>query len=741
MASHGLLPSCSEEGAQQHVASKVMRVLELSPERVLSIAQLSERLDAHDVPSRCLVQEALCLLQVNRRVEEVRPYVYALRDNRKVVGTLSVDADSGQATLLSLHHEQPIPVQNLRGAKSGDTVEGLLTLDGERIVGADVLRVLRMVQRHFTGIITLQRECAWFIPEENLYRDVKVPLFLLAGAKDGDSVVVEVDERTQGLSVMQGKVVRLLGSKREPKTYAAMRLERYGFSLKYSEEAKSEARRTAIVYKQRKCADIIDRRDMRGIPTFTIDPADAHEIDDALSVRKLRGGGWEIGVHIADVSHYVKPGLLVDEEAYRRGTSLYLPEKAIAMLPPEITEICSLEPHEDRLAFSVIFRFTESGRLLGRDIERTVIRSQRKFSYDEVASILQRNKGDYFDELYTVSRFAQQMRNARSANGALFFHGYPELKFEFDDRACPITATPRPYNDAMKLVEEFMLLANRTIAQAIGKYGKKSGDRPFLYRVHGFPKPSRFSEFVRVARNLGYTYTDSYSSNDRAKQLNSILDKSYGKPEENLLATLALGAMSRAYYYHKQRSHYGLAFEYYTHFTSPLRRYADIIVHRLIEHYLLKQGEPEQIDEDSLLAACRHINQQQQRADNVVTESVRHKSAQYMANKVGQTFEAVVFNFTERFMLVQMQDTGIYGRVFYADMMDDHYFLDKRLYTVTGTTTGKTYCLGDLLSVRLLKVDLFNHQICFAIGAKLGTTSLSMKKNVDSQLYLPFTEI
>ena len=741
MASPGLFNEIpfERETARQQVAGKVLRVLELSTERVLSIAQLSERLNAHDLSARCMVQEALSLLQVNRRVEEVRPYEYALKNDKRVVGMVSIDADSGHATLLLLHHEQPVSVSNLRGAKSGDTVEGMLTNDGRGQIFAEVLRVVRMARRYLIGTIAMLRECAWFIPEEDLYRDVHVPLFHLSGAKDGDAVMVEIDERTHGLTTLQGKVVQLLNGRR--KAHNAAQLARCGFHMEFGEEVESEAQRTAIVYGQRKLADIANRWDMRGVTTFTIDPVNPCEIDDAISVQKLRGGAWEIGVHIADVSHYVKPASLVDAEAYRRGTSLYLPDKTVAMLPPDITDMCSLLPHEDRLAFSVIFRFTGGGRLVGRKIERTVIRSLRKFSYDEVAFTLDRYRGEYFEELDVLSKFAQCMKYARSASGALFFYGYPELTFDLDDRAHPIRATPRPYNAAMKLVEEFMLLANRTIAQAVGKYGKRCHDRPFLYRVHGFPKAARFSEFVRVARNLGYSYDDTCSNNERAKQLNRILNESYGKPEENLLAALAQNSMSRACYHHRRRAHYGLAFEYYTHFTSPLRRYADIMVHRLVEHYLLKQGSPEQVDEDALLVACRHVNNQQQCAREAVDEAVRQKSAQYMADKVGQSFEAVIVNFSERFMQVHLRETGIYGRVFYADIADDHYFLSKHFYTVVGTTTGNTYRLGDLLSLRLLRVDMFNYQICLTVGAKLGTASHLPKGNTNSQLYLPFAEV
>jgi len=725
------------------VADKVLRVMEASTERVLSIAQLSERLGANDLAARCAVQKALHELVVSRRIEEVRPYVYRLRSDNRVTGLLSVDADSGQVTLLSVYHEQPIPILegSLRGAKNGDTVEALLTKKGEEPACAEVLRVLHMAQRRLVGTITMLRESAWFIPNENLYRDVQVPLFLLDGAKDGDAVVVEIDKRTQGLAIMQGKVVQLLGNGRAQHTRLAMTMERLGFSPKFSPEVGDEARRTAIIHAQQKYADAIERRDMRGIATFTIDPADACEIDDAISVRKLYGGSWEVGVHIADVSHYVKPKTLVDAEAYRHGTSLYLPDRAIAMLPEEIVELCSLQPHEDKFAFSVIFRFTETGRLVGRKIERTVIRSQRQFSYDEVAHILERYKGEYFEELHMLSQFSQKLRDARAANGALFFYGYPELKFDFDDRAFPIRATPRPYNSAMRLVEEFMLLANRTIAQAVGKYGRHNSSRPFLYRVHGFPKMARFSELIRVARNLGYTYVDTYSNNERAKQLNRILNQSYGKPEENLLATLALGAMSRAYYYHRQRAHYGLACEYYTHFTSPLRRYSDIIVHRLAEHYLLNKGSSEAVDEEDLRTICRHVNLQQWRAKDLVTEVVRQKSALFMADKIGQTFEAIVFNFTERHMIIQLLETGIYGRVFFADMTDDCYFLSKQFYTVVGTATHNTYRLGDLLLLRLLRIDAYNDQIHFTVGAKLGTTSFALRENVDGQLSLPFLEL
>ncbi|MDR1225581.1 MAG: VacB/RNase II family 3'-5' exoribonuclease [Prevotellaceae bacterium] len=708
--------------ARRAVAAKILRVFELSDERVITLQQLSAMLDASNVDMRCLLQEALRYLMLRGHIEEAYPYKYRLCRKEYIMGVVDVAKDNAQSrTLISLYHKKPIFIlpDKLRGALPGDTVWAALHLDSLKGQVAEVTRVVKFACRRFSGSIEIARERAWFIPEQDIYRDIVVPLNKLGGAKDGDAVMVEIDEFTESFRTMHGKVVQVLGARKDRHVDFVLKLEQQGFSQLFTPELTQLAQRIAAEKGEIPLSEYEQRRDLRDVLTFTVDPKDVHEIDDAISIRQFSSGRWEVGVHIADVSHYIPQGSAIDLEARRRGTSVYLYDKVIPMLPQEIVELCTLLPREDKLAFSVIFEFSEKWELLNFWMGKTIIRSDQNFSYHEVSYIIAANEGRYARDIQVLYSIATMLKQRRAENGALFFHSAPELKFDFDDNSFPIRVHVNQRNEATMMVEELMLLANRTVAQRIGKRGTQKSDRPFVYRVHGLPHRTHFDEFVRVAQRFGYVVGDTSTNKQIALQLSSLLEQAKGKPEETLLASLALKAMSKARYTHKPKAHYGLAFEYYAHFTSPMRRYADLAAHRLLEGYHINRASAREVDEEEIEKLCAHLTLQQQRADLLEDECRREKAAEYMESRMNHLFTAVIFNFGDRTMSVELRENGICGQIFYADLIDDQYFLNRDTYTVIGMQGRATYRLGDWVRVKPLRINEYSKNICFSIEGRL----------------------
>jgi len=459
---------------------------------------------------------------------------------------------------------------------------------------------------------------------------------------------------------------------------------------------------------------------MRSVPTFTIDPADAKDFDDALSIRKKEDGVWEIGIHIADVTHYVKMGTSLENEAESRATSVYLVDRTVPMLPERLSNrLCSLRPGEEKLTFSVIVEMNDRAEVLDRRIGRTVMLSDRRFSYGEVQKIIEGSDGDFREELLTLNRLAQTMRAERFRSGSISFERN-EVKFKLDKSGKPLGVYFKEMKESNQLIEEFMLLANRTVAEFVGKNrGKgKSAQRTMVYRIHDKPDPDKLALFRSFILRFGYYFNPESRGKAIAAELNDLMAKIKGKPEENVISILAVRSMSKACYSTDNRGHYGLAFDYYTHFTSPIRRYPDMMVHRLLTHYLAGGSSEKRDIYESL---CERSSEKEQRATEAERASVRYKMVEFMLDKVGGEFEGHISGVTERGLYVELDDTHIEGMVSLRDMSDDYYSFSEADYCLVGRATRRIFTLGDAVRVCVLRADLARKRLDFGmLGSYCG---------------------
>ena len=457
---------------------------------------------------------------------------------------------------------------------------------------------------------------------------------------------------------------------------------------------------------------VAQRIDMRGVTTFTIDPRDAKDFDDALSIRRLANGNYEVGVHIADVTHYVNPDTIIDKEARQRATSVYLVDRTIPMLPEHLSNgICSLRPDEDKLTFSVLFEMDDKGKIHNHKIARTVIRSDRRFTYEEAQQVIETGEGDYKDEILTLDRLAKILREERFENGSVAFDRV-EVRFEIDENGHPTSVFFKESKDANKLIEEFMLLANKTVATAIGCPGNKKKPKAFVYRVHDMPDPGKLADLANLSKTFGYKIKASGSSKEVNRSLNKMLNDLKGKGEENFLSTLAIRSMAKAVYTTKNIGHYGLGFDYYTHFTSPIRRYPDMMVHRLLEKYL---NGGRSVNVEKLEEQCKHSSDMEQLAANAERASIKYKQVEFMGDRLGQVYDGVISGVTEWGLYVELDENKCEGLVPVRDLVDDYYDFDEKNYCLVGRRRGNRYRLGDNVKVKVARANLDKKQLDFAL--------------------------
>ncbi|MDR3266434.1 MAG: ribonuclease R [Tannerella sp.] len=574
---------------------------------------------------------------------------------------------------------------------------------------AEVLEVVETKDRNYIGTLQIRRDYAFLVTEDKtLANDIFLPTDSLRGGKNGDKAVVKIIEWPENAKNPIGEVIDILGVAGENNAEMHAILAEFGLPYIYPESVERAADGIA---EEINAAEIARREDFRDVTTFTIDPKDAKDFDDALSFRATANGLWEIGVHIADVTHYVKPDDIIDREGYERATSVYLVDRTIPMLPERLSnKLCSLRQDEEKLCFSVVFELDDAAEIHASRIVRTAIRSNRRFTYEEAQEIIETGKGDYSAELLKSNDLAKKLRDKRFADGAIDFDRY-EVKFDIDDKGKPLRVYFKEAQDSNHLVEEFMLLANRAVAEAIGKTPKGRSKKTFVYRVHEQPDQEKMQNFVEFVSRLGYKLNAKANKSEVTKNINSLLDKAKGKPEQNLIETLAIRSMQKAKYSTHNLGHFGLAFPFYTHFTSPIRRYPDMMVHRLLERYL---DGGRSVKADDYEEYCDHCSSMEQIAANAERASIKYKQVEFMKDKIGQVYDGVISGVTEWGLYVELNENKCEGLVPVRDLTDDYYDFDEKNYCLRGKRHKHIYRLGDPLTVKIAQANLQRKQLDFA---------------------------
>lgn len=700
------------------VHTAILKIFAAEPFRGFNYKQIASRLGAYDRASREMVQKAIEELARNNVLEEESIGKFKIRAefikenlpsntvigivDMKRTGKAYVIPESGNIDDIYIapnntghaFHQDKVKVR-LFPRRKGRKVEGQIT------------EVLERNKKVFVGTISIHSKYAFLIPDgDNIPVDIYIPLQDLNNAKNGQKVQVEITEWPERMKSPFGKVVFILGTPGENDVEMQSILAEYDFPLTFPSDVLSEADALPVEISQ---DEIARRRDFRNVVTYTIDPSDAKDFDDAISYRKLDNGLHEVGVHIADVSFYVKPGSAIDREAYERGTSVYLVDRTFPMLPEKLcNEVCSLRPNEDKLCFSAVFQMNDQAKVMNQWFGKTVIRSQRRFSYEEAQGIIEGEEDPIKDYLLPVHHLAEIMRKERFEHGAINFETQ-EVGFHLDEQGKPIGVFIKESKEANWLIEEFMLLANKQVATFVGKPKGKEAAKTFIYRVHDEPNPEKLATFNSFVGKLGYRLKLN-SRQNITRSFNKLLSEISGKAEETMISTIAIRTMTKAFYTTDNIGHYGLGFDYYSHFTSPIRRYPDLMVHRLLDRYL--QNKPSVAANDYEFR-CEHCSKMERKAADAERTSIKYKQSEYLADKIGEVFDGVISGVSKWGLYVLIDENKCEGLVPIASLEDDYYYLDEDNYQVLGRHYGKQFRLGDGITIRVKSVNLEKKQIDF----------------------------
>lgn len=696
---------------------KIIEVLFKNPNKQLNYKQIASELKVNNIIDREILIKDIQALLVDKKIKEFDRGKYKINaEHNYLIGTVDItQSGSAYVSVEGLEEDIFITKNKKKNALQGDLVRVYLypSKRKDKRPEGEIVDVVTRFKTIFTGVFQKQNSGKYgfvVMNSRSLHVDFYIPKDKFNAAESGDKVVVELKDWPTDTDSPFGEIIEILGKPEETKAEMYAILLEYNLPYQFPEEVEKEAQELDVSIHE---DEIANRIDMREIPTFTIDPKDAKDFDDALSIQKLENGNWEIGIHIADVTHYVRPGTLLEQEAYSRATSVYLVDRVVPMLPENLSNgACSLRPNEDKYTFSAVFEMDDNAKIINEWYGKTAIHSDRRFTYEEAQEIIEGADGDMKEEILVLDKLAKILRTKRMAAGAITFDKI-EVKFELDKEDNPVGTYFKISKDANHLIEEFMLLCNRKVSEFVSttKDGKTNGNT-FVYRIHDDPDMDKLQNLRLFIKQFGYTL-DLRNRMTITQSMNQLLQEVKGKPEENLIETLAVRTMSKAKYSTENDvGHYGLAFKYYSHFTSPIRRYPDMMAHRLLQHYLEGGKSPAAaIYEEK----CVHSSAREKLATDAERDSIKFMQVKFMSQFVGEEFYGFITGVQEYGIFVEIPETRCEGMIRLRNMEEDSFYFDEKNYSIVGRKTGITYQLGDKVMVKVAKADLQNKQLDFEL--------------------------